>query len=188
MPGLLRTKFLVRCVSLTYYYSTNLYKVDLSDSKAVAQPATEEEWDSATPIAVSRDTSTSGARIVGRRSKYAESQGLQFVRTGDSWGSTQLSPDRTLLIVESWSGRLSPAGSDVPGDFSFHFGRTRGKLFFDVYNTDTGKKLITITTSFFTIYPEEIFAHTGWVTQRYFVVPLSERRERCLVCEFGKKR
>jgi hypothetical protein len=192
-PGLLSTTFLVRGVERIVgksHYTTNLYSVDLSDPKAIAQPGSEEEWSSGTTITLRRDTSTSGARIVDRRSNYAELQGRRFVRTGDEWGSARLSPDRSLLIVESWTGKLGPGGSDAPGDTSITLGfeRNRGKLFFDVYDADTGKKLITVTAKFNTIRPEENFEKTGWLTERYFFIPLDEWRERCLVCEFGRTR
>jgi hypothetical protein len=61
-------------------------------------------------------------------------------------------------------------------------------LFFDVYNTDTGKKVVTIAAGFAGIYPEEIFSKTEFLTERYFLIPLDERRERRLVCEFAGKR
>jgi len=114
------------------------------------------------------------------------------VRTGDKWFSEEgrLSPDRSVLVVQRYSGKLGPGGSDVPLDFSVIFkpGGNHGKLFFDFYETGTGKKLITVTASFGIILPEDAFVKTGWVTERYFIIPLDERRERCLVCEFGGAR
>jgi hypothetical protein len=81
-----------------------------------------------------------------------------------------MSPDRTVLVVESWTGKLAAGGSDLPGDFPVGFGRNRGKLFFDVFNATTTKKLIAITANFFTILPEEAFRATGWLTERYFLM------------------
>jgi hypothetical protein len=31
----------------------------------------------------------------------------------------------------------------------------------------------------------DVLAKTGWVTERYFIVPLGKTIERCLVCDFG---
>ena len=193
VPGLQGTKFLVRGVQdlVGKYYTANIYGADFSDPKAIAQPATEEEWKTATVVSIPRDTSTSGARVKDRRSKYAELEGRQFMRSGDAWGSARLSPGRAVLVVESWSGTLTRCGgSDVPGGLTpcVDFGGSRGKLFFDVYNADTGKKAITLTAKFTHILPEEAFGKTAWVTERYFIIPLDEKRERCLVCGFGRTR
>jgi len=188
VPGLLGTKFLIREFdpSGRKKYTTNLYETDLSDSKSVAQPATEEAWSAATPIPIRYE---GPADALG---KFIRSLGYQFKSTGDhDKHVVRVSPDRAILIGQSWSGTLGPGGgSDVPGDFSisFKFGNAHGKLFFDVYSTDTGKKLVTISAKFVRILPEEVFDRTGWVTERYFFVPLDERREHCLICDFGRKR
>jgi hypothetical protein len=165
-------------------YSTNIYEADLSDPKSVAKSANEEAWNSATPVPV---------RYTGpweAMAKYIQSTGFQFSASGDhAKEAIRVSPDRAILVSQSWSGKLADAGSDVPMiPTSLKFGRTHGKLFFDVYSADTGKKLVMITASFVTIFPEEIFGRTGWVTERFFFIPLDDRRERCLICDFGRKR
>jgi hypothetical protein len=203
VPGVLGTRFLVRGVEqlVRKNYTTNLYEMDLSDPNGVAQPAGEENWNSATPITLWRGKRNdftlpkpppAAPLSWNRNPKYVEIHGLHFIRSGDEWAGAVLSQDQAVLIMQSWSGTLGPSGgSDVPGDFSISlkFGNSHGKLFFDVYNADSGKKLITFTASFYGILPEEeVFGKTGWVTEQYFIIPLDERRERCLVCEFGRKR
>lgn len=115
--------------------------------------------------------------------------GREFTKSGDKWDGGIVSPDRRVLTVQSWSGALGPGGSsDIPLIFSLSFGRgPHGKLFFDFYSTDTGKKLITVTVSFNSVLPEEVFGKTGWVTERYFIIPLDFQRQRCVVCEFGAR-
>jgi hypothetical protein len=192
ISGLQGTKFLIRGSEriIDTHYTTNIYEADFSDPSAVAQPATEEEWKIGTVVSMPRDTSTSGARVTDRRNNYAELDGRRFTRTGDGWGTARLSPDRTVLVVESWSGTLGRCGgSNVPGDLSLgciDIRGSHGKLFFDVYNTGTGKKVVTLTGKFSVILPGEVLDKTGWVTERYFIVPLDQKRERCLVCEFGQ--
>jgi hypothetical protein len=196
VPGLQGTKFLVRGVERILsknYYSIGLYEADLSDATAVAKPATEEEWKSATVVVSPSDVprSANGARVTDRQSKYAELEGRRFMRSGDAWGSARLSPGRAVLVVESWSGTLTRCGgSDVPGGITpcIDLIGSRGKLFFDVYNTDTGKKAITLTAKFSHILPAYDFEKTGWVTERYFIIPLDDKLERCLICEFGRAR
>jgi hypothetical protein len=194
VSGLLGTRFLIRGVERKFekkYYTTNLYEVDFSDPTAVVQPAgEEEEWNSATVISVPDDTFAGVVRAVDPLSKHPGFKGLDSMRSGDKWSlsAKRASPDLSLLVLQSWRGTLASGGSDVPGDFSIslNFSRNHGKLFFDVYSVDTAKKLITITTSFDSILPDEAFGKTAWVTERYFLIPLDERRERCLVCELGR--
>ena len=35
--------------------------------------------------------------------------------------------------------------------------------------------------------PDGDFRTAAWLTERYFIVPLGGRHERCLVCEFGAR-
>ena len=183
VPGLLGTTFLVRGVYdfTIKQYTTNLYEVDLSDPKGVAIPASEERWNPAAVVPLIKYP------------KYSEYNPSQFPNTGDHIEGALSSPDRALLVVQSWSGKLpAHGGDDIPTSVTFpnilHFERSHGKFFFDVYNLDTGRKLITITATFTIILPEEALHETGWLTERYFLIPLDERRERCLICEFGRKR
>ncbi len=54
IPGLLETTFLVAgFMPIDHAYTTNKYLVDLADAKAIARPATQQEWDSGTKV---RDT------------------------------------------------------------------------------------------------------------------------------------
>jgi hypothetical protein len=193
VPGLQGTKFLVRGMQLQVdkYYTSNIYEADFSDPKGIALPATEAEWQSGTPVSVSGIISNNDIRVKDRSSDYAELEGRRFTRTGAALGGAPLSPDRSALILESWSGALGRCGgSDVPLGISpcIDFRGPHGKLFFDVYQADTGKKLITLTAKFSKILPEDDFLKTGWVTERYFIIPLDDKRERCLICEFGRSR
>ncbi len=186
VPGVLGTRFFARGVDkqVKKSYTINIYEADLSDP----QPASEDAWNSATPLSLVRRWD--GITRPSRNPKYVEFSGLRFTSSGDHWDGSLISPDRAILLSESWSGTLGPGGvSDVPGDFSISlkFGNAHGNLFFDVFSTDTGKKLIALRAHFASILPEEVFGKTGWVTERYFIVPLDERREHCLICDFGKR-
>jgi hypothetical protein len=194
VSGLLGTKFLVRGVEeiVHLYYTTNIYEADLSDPKGIAQPATEDKWNTATVIDLHRGTYNEGARVWELLRKNGKiDQIKQSGSNPDPYNVMAVSPDQALLVLYSWSGKLGSGGNNSnPGDFSISlpFGLAHGKLFFDVYNTDTAKKLITITASFVGILPEAAFGPSAWITERYFLIPLDERRERCLICEFGQKR
>ena len=137
VSGLLSTKFLVRGVEdlVSKRFTTNIYEVDLSDPKAVARPASEEEWTSATVIPL---------RYMGPAdalAKFIQSLPYHFVASGQNAERDRLSPDRSVLVFQSWSGKLAPGGSTLPGDFTITFGHSHGKLFFDVFDTATGKNV-----------------------------------------------
>ena len=195
----LGSRFLVRALVRDLgkpIYAGNLYEVDLSDPRDLARSASEENWNSATAIPSPRG-GDSPWLAVGRLAlaKSASFESRQFAKSGNKWAiqgyEMRVSPDRTLLILQSWSGKLVGNGVGANGELPgipLGFGRNHGKLFFDVFNATTGTKLITVTASFVDIQPEEAFAKTAWVTARYFVVPLADTRERCLVCEFGRNR
>lgn len=161
------------------YYTANLYSIDLSDSAGLAQTASEEEWNSATPV---QPESKKGDEI----RQYLQSLRFPFAGSGDHKNGGSLSPDRAVFIRSSWKGNLGCCGgSDVPGDVIPQFGRSaHGTLFYDAYSTGTGKKLVTVTAKFRAILPEAV--KPGWVTGRYFYIPLDDKLTRCLVCEFGR--
>ena len=166
VPRVLGTTFLVREFDASGHnrYTTNIYEADLADPKAVAEPATEGAWDSGTPVPLRH---TGPAEALG---KFIQSTGFQFATSGKHAEEVvRVSPDRAVLIDQSWSGTLGPSGgSDVPGDFSISlkFGNAHGKPFFDAYSSDTDNKLVTIDASFVGTLPEEIFDRRGWVTER----------------------
>jgi len=166
-------------------YTLNLYSVDLSDPVGIAQPAGEKEWNSALPA-------QSESREYDKTRKYLKSLGFPFTATGNHDEGGSLSPDRAVFIRLSWKGSLGCCGgSDAPTDLGplFKIGRSaHGKLFFDAYSTGTGKKLVTVSTNFRIILPEAEWSKTGWVTGRYFLIPLDDRKVRCLVCDFGNTR
>jgi hypothetical protein len=58
----------------------------------------------------------------------------------------------------------------------------------DVFDAGTGNRLVTIEgdhSGFAGPDSTGALGTTAWLTERYFIVPLGEHRERCLVCEFG---
>jgi hypothetical protein len=191
IPGVLGTRFLIRGVDKSlnkghYNYTTNIYKVDLSDPGGVPGLAEEEEWQSGTVVPDNRmfDFSRNFAAISFhlQNDTPLAFRGLQFNKTGKVWEGqvARLSPDQSWIVLLSSSGRIAKRD-----DFIGFEGRDKGRLFMDVYNVDTGKKLITIVGTYLNIDPSAL-NQALWVTERYFILPLGERRERCLVCDFGR--
>src|SRR5581483_12014781 len=89
----------------------------------------------------------------------------------DPYNAMHVSPDKTLFVLNSWTGKLGSGGGNDsnPGDFhiTFPLGRPHGRLFFDVYDLATAKKVMTITAKFVNILPEAAFGKSVWITERY---------------------
>ena len=193
--GLLGTRFLVAGrvdfgTELTQegrrLYTTNKYEVDLSDPKAPVRPEDNEAWKSATIISLTRKRAFD---LAGVREKPIEFHGFVFDKSGELWAGLDnlLSPDQALLVLQSWTG--TAAIYDGPYDIGWGLlVGYRGKVFFDIFNADSGKKLLTIQGRYATGNPEGVINRTAWVTERYFIVPMGEHLERYLVCEFGRSR
>jgi hypothetical protein len=190
IPGELRTRFLMAGVVDAGFeeqrrYTTNKYEVDLSDPKASVRPASDEAWKSATVITLSRKPPLV---VAGRREKPIEFHGFVFTQSGGLWAldNSLLSPDQSWLVLQSWTGRAGTGGGyDISLDWGFFFGY-KGKVFFDIFNADTGRKLMTIRGRYESPDPDTVLSETAWVTERYFIVPMGEHQERCLVCDFGR--
>jgi hypothetical protein len=195
VPGLLETKFLVRGIDpVTKNYTANVYEVDLAARNTVTRLATEGAWQAGTPVRLRRFGKAAqlvsedrGGPIYVRLegNQPLQYHGLSFGKTGKEWAleESRLSPGKSLIVLQSWEGSLSHS-ADIP--LSPSSGRSKGKLFFDVFNVESGKKILTIQGTYVDINPGHALTKPGWLTERYFIVPLGER-ERCLVCEFGAR-
>jgi hypothetical protein len=187
VPGLQGTRFLV--AGLMHLpedrYTTNKYEVELSDPKAPILPASDQTWQSATRVSFKQVRSSYSNVEQNQPVKF---NGFQFMKSGKIWANdnSRVSPDKTWIVLQSWSG-----GSALNPDTHLlvcPLFSCRGKIFLDIFNADTGKKVLAIEASYSGGYPETLLASTGWLTEGYFIVPLGEHRERCLICEFGARR
>lgn len=187
VPGLLQTKFLVggltRLTELRY--TANKYEVDLSNAKAPVLPASDEAWQSATPVSTKQKSAFVLSSLLRPGNQPIEFHGFQFFKTGEIWANenSRVSPDDASLVLQSWTGSTESGGETGFGS-CFPFG-CRGKFFLDIFNADAGKKLLTIEGTYSGSDIDNLLSTTGWLTERYFIVPLGDHRERCLVCEFG---
>jgi hypothetical protein len=183
--GLLNTQFLVGAftpdVVERRYNASNHYRVNLSDPTAPAVPASEEDWNAASTVQLVRKFQYfpelgKGGPIVFN--------GFRFPKSGAQWsdpGVSRLSPDSAWLVLQSFT----------EGGVSKLTHRGLATLFMDVFNANTGDKVLTIEANqsgFAGPDSVGVLETTAWLTERYFVVPLGEHRERCLICEFGSNK
>jgi hypothetical protein len=179
VPGELETTFLVAGIILpSKKYTINKYRVNLSDPAAIAHPATEKEWLDGTKIPTTREEVVHVPHLTNEQP--INFNGFQFTKTGNIWAgeNSRVSPDRVWIVLLSSSGTVAKRD-----EFLIFGGRDKGKLFFDVFNADSGRKLMTIVGAYVDIDPGHALNQSIWVTERYFIVPLGEHRERCLVCD-----
>jgi len=186
VSGLLGTKFLVAGFILPKEkYTVNKYEVDLSDRKAPALPVDDRLWGAATKVPLSQESTVEMWPSMPAENEI-QFKGKTFSKTGYYWpGSSyanRLSPDQVWLVLQSSTGSVD---KDAEMHLFNWFWRYHGKVFFDVFNVDTGKKALTIEGNYSHLDPDSALGQTFWLTERYFIVPLGEHRERCLVCDFG---
>jgi hypothetical protein len=179
VEGLLGTWFLVGAFTPNIerrVNSTNQYRVNLSDPTAPVLPANKRDWNAAAVVPLVRKSIS--PRIVGyqrsfdRFHQYTMSGARSLIPGSES----RLSPDSAWLVLQS----ATQAKTRVVDVFN---------VFFDMFNAATGKKLFTIRGTYSGIGdPEGSLDRTGWLTERYFIIPLGKHRERCVVCEFAPPR
>ncbi len=177
--------FLVAGVVSPYMkYTLNKYKLDLSVRGRAPIRADEAEWRSSKPVADARanDWQIFGNIRLDSKDVPLPYKGRQFFKTGKFWegNHARLSPGGSWLVLLSSSGRVAKRN-----EFFNIAGRDKGKLYYDVFRAESGEKIITIVGRYKDIEPGHAINQSIWVTDRYFLIPLSEHRERCLVCEFG---
>jgi hypothetical protein len=182
VEGVLSTTFLV--AGFTEFvgnnnYTLNRYKVDLAAPPVPVLEASRKAWDDAAVVPFTRKSAFPPTGGVPN-DKLLQFHGFQFNRTGAVWGqpsnyATRLSPDQAWLVLQSRA---------------INSERGPTQLFFDFFNADTGQKLFTLQGSYSSLNnndPDGVLAKTGWVTERFFIIPLGKKRDRCLVCDFGKR-
>ena len=160
------------------YPAANHYRVDLSDPTSPVSPASDEDWSAGTTVPLVRrynafpDFSNGGPILFN---------GFRFPKSGARWAVpwvSRLSPNSAWLVLQSFTtGGVSPRTQ-----------RGLAKLFIDVFNANTGDKVVAIEANhsgYFGPDSEGVLLRTAWLTERYLIVPLGEHRERYLVCKFG---
>ena len=183
VAGVLSTKFLVAAftdIVGTKYYTNNRYEVDLSDSTAPGNGVELKAWNDAAVVPLIRKSGFPPGFVVPNES-HLEFHGHQFEKSGETWGqpsgaASRLSPDQMWLVLQSSSRGKRPGTATV---------------FFDFFNADSGTKLFTLEGTFLSQIQDEAdgaLAQAGWVTERYFIVPLGRKIDHCLVCDFGRSR
>lgn len=179
--GLLGRWFLVGAFTPEIRYdSTIRYRVNLPDGTAPVVRASESDWTPAAVVPLVRK-SVFNYYFGLKMPTEATFNGRRYSKSGDRWlisdDAARLSPDSAWLVLQSATKLKSTL-------------LAKYQVFFDVYDTETGKKVFTLLANYSGIGddPEGCLAKSAWLTERYFIIPLGKRRERCVICDFAIRR
>lgn len=163
------------------WVSTQKYKLRMG-SRITVEPATDAEWDSATPLEwpkvnfiAGRDESPQAKR------EPIKLFGKTFPRSGQRLNGAIPSSDNRLLAVYSYNG--AARAMEVPGGYA----ALKGEAFVEVYNLSTGALLAKVEGDYAHTTGRDIFSTTSWVTSDMLCVDLLNREKKSVVfCRFSK--
>jgi hypothetical protein len=163
------------------YPAAHHFRIKLSDPTMTPILGTQAEWGEGTDLPIVRKGILRPTPDP-LPSDPATFDGKHFLKTGAHWTipseyGSRLSPDSRLLILQS----ETKIPKKVP------FAENTANVYWDVFNIQTGERLITIQGKFSATWVDTAsyeLRRAGWLTERYFIIPLGEHIERCLVCDF----
>jgi hypothetical protein len=174
-------------------YTRRIYEVNFANSRAKAHSVSEQRWTSGFLLSHVQKSAATFSAMRSANILYPDQNatfhGFELERGGKNWpvldAASRLSPDQAWLVLQSFSGGIRIGGilDDNRGEATG--GPTRGQVFLDFFDANTGKRVLTIQGRYRYIDPETTFRRSGWLTERFFIVPLGAHRERCLICDFG---
>jgi hypothetical protein len=157
------------------WYGRNFYAVSFEKTVAVRSLA-RTEWKQARRIShqaveVFPDSTDEPATV-----KY---HGKEYAKSAENWGKTLVSPNAHWIAVYSYSGQKTPANflmSGLP---------RQGDVYWDVYDTRTGEKVLAWTAKI--VKSPGLLAEAAvWVDDKYLVMPFSSGLEACVIGELPR--
>jgi hypothetical protein len=169
------------------------YAVDLGFPSKIRR-IDEETWKSAMPMTweglvhgtVPRRPTDPGISYKGR---VFEKSGPRWSGVGAGPVGADFSQDGSKISVNSWDG------FDIRYDFLdpavlFQRDKVKGQFWTDIYDTESGQRLIQIQGSFSGAGPGKFLWHAGWYGTHYFVMPVGSTSwpgafnlRRLLICD-----
>jgi hypothetical protein len=154
-------------------YTTTKYRLNLSSAQPTVTSVDNVTWEDAAGKVLPLNRVSVFPERVMLVEDQAQFQGKMFPKTGPFWSTpgqiaSRLSPDQAWLVLQSTT---KPGG---------------GSVFFDVFNVGTGAKLVTLEGPLQAAWPDELIDRTGWLADRYFVIPTGDNFEGSVFCEFDR--
>jgi hypothetical protein len=165
------------------WYGANHYAVSL-DGKFQVRPATEGEWKEGLQVANGGQKFPPDDKPE-MHTDTVEYQGKMFAKTGDYWSGPMalFSQQKNWVALFSYSNsekRAAPVERrEMP--FPSSGGHEPGEIFVDVYNTNTGAKVLAGHASYNGFDPSILFSKAVWIEDHYFVMPLDLSSETCFL-------
>ena len=181
IEGLQGTEFLIGGFTELFpprLYTSNQFRLDLSNPAEPVRRATREAWNAGTVVRTSRRSVLIPGPVPPNN--RIDFNGFQFKPSGEFLAqlydaATMISPDQAWLVLQSRARK-----GDDDGPTNVHF---------DLFDADMGRELVTIEGTFSTLGGDVdgALSKSGWVTERYFIVPLGRLLEKFMVCDFGER-
>ena len=156
--------------------SINLYRLGWG-AELVVGVASEETWLQASPAG----SNTVQIRGRGAGDSALVFQGRTYSRSGEVWGSAVASSDGRWLALLGYTG--SPAAKAKPNPLPWLGGGepAEGRIFVEIYNTATGRKIAAVDREYSGFGPSLILEQAEWVADRYFILPVDFLAQTLLV-------
>jgi hypothetical protein len=154
------------------WYSLNFYAVTYGE-KPIVRPVGKEEWNRATR-ASGRSEKLFPVTQEDLKLRSFQYQNRSYSKTSDNWGAALLSPNGKWLAVFSYSGRKNR------GSFWWGGEPRRGDVFWEVYNTFSGEKVLSWNAR---SVDNPVMESGGavWVGEEYIVTPFDLGRQSCVI-------
>ena len=152
-------------------YSQNSFAVSFTDRPRV-RTATQQEWKGASRIV----TKPRMLRYSGNDDSTGEIEyrGKKYPKVGKYWGEGWLSPGGKWLATFSYTA-VKP-----PPDMFFGGSPRRGDVFWEVYDTATGRKVFEWQAKNVG-HPTSLDGPVVWLEERYFLFPEDEDAQKFIV-------
>lgn len=175
------------------HYSANRFRLDLGAPGEAVRPVPEAEWPATAPRPLHRYTNINRFGNRDRNLPTLPHASTQFARTGRQFmgctgGSMRLSPQEGLLAALSYTG--SASGETVFGAVPLPplpWSGPRGRFYVDLYDVASGRVLVQLAGRYRGGEPTGASCAAGWLSERFFLLPLGDRLDLCLVCDFGDR-
>jgi hypothetical protein len=154
------------------WYSANIYEVAPLDSSVIRE-ATLREWNLAKKV--SRRPEKLFPRLQeDMKQKDYTYKGRKYPKRGQYWGTVILSHRSKFIAIYSYSGEKTPV-------ILFSGGEPRtGDIFWDVYNTATGEKVLAWKASSVR-NPSMLSEGSVWIEEDFLVMPYNFGLQECVV-------
>jgi hypothetical protein len=150
--------------------SVNFFAVTL-DGQFTARSVSADEWTRAEPLSSTRFESYGEAKTNAEGAQY---RGKIFAKTGRSWESAAALPSpggKWIVVFSHTSEKDNPSYGILGGG-----GRGKGEMFIDVYDTSSGKKILSGHAPHGGgDKPGRYFNDAFWAGDRYLIVPMDSQ-------------